>query len=90
MNHGIDLELVSDLKRREDAHFVDKHPKSLALGERGRTTMPLGVPTVVDGLPLRSPSAVRPLHHPEWPPWGLERRGLYRYPDPAFDEPGFI
>jgi glutamate-1-semialdehyde 2,1-aminomutase len=44
MNHGIDLELVSDLKRREDAHFVDTHPKSLALGERARTTMPLGVP----------------------------------------------
>jgi len=44
MDHGVDLDRVSDLKRREDARFVDKHPRSLALRERARTTMPLGVP----------------------------------------------
>jgi glutamate-1-semialdehyde aminotransferase len=44
MGHGIDLDRVSDLKRREDARFMDKHPRSLALRERARTTMPLGVP----------------------------------------------
>ncbi len=44
MDHGIDLERISDLRRREDARFVDKHPRSLALRERARTTMPLGVP----------------------------------------------
>jgi glutamate-1-semialdehyde aminotransferase len=44
MDHGIDLDRVSDLKRREDARFMDKHPRSLALRERARTTMPLGVP----------------------------------------------
>jgi glutamate-1-semialdehyde 2,1-aminomutase len=44
MDQGIDLDRVSNLKRQEDARFVDEHPKSLALRERARTTMPLGVP----------------------------------------------
>lgn len=35
MDLGIDLVLVSDLTRREDARFVDTHPGSLALRDAG-------------------------------------------------------
>ena len=41
---GIDLELVARLKEREDARFVAERPKSQALLERGRASMPNGVP----------------------------------------------
>lgn len=44
MDHGVDLDRVLALKRREDEGFVSTHPRSLELREQGRRTMPLGVP----------------------------------------------
>lgn len=41
---GIDLRLVEELKQREDAAFVEARPRSAALLERARRSMPLGVP----------------------------------------------
>jgi len=44
MDHGVDLDRVLELKRRENSRFASTHPRSLALRERARRTMPLGVP----------------------------------------------
>jgi glutamate-1-semialdehyde aminotransferase len=41
---GIDLRRVEELKQREDAAFVEARPRSAALLERARRSMPLGVP----------------------------------------------
>ncbi|MGZ4126472.1 MAG: aminotransferase class III-fold pyridoxal phosphate-dependent enzyme [Actinomycetota bacterium] len=41
---GVDAGRVRELKEREDRAFVDAHPKSIALLERGRASMPNGVP----------------------------------------------
>ena len=41
---GFDLDALATLKRREDERFVDERPQSLALLERARRSMPLGVP----------------------------------------------
>jgi glutamate-1-semialdehyde 2,1-aminomutase len=41
---GVDAARVRELKAREDRRFVDGHPKSIALLERGRASMPNGVP----------------------------------------------
>jgi glutamate-1-semialdehyde 2,1-aminomutase len=40
----VDRELVRELKNREDATFRERHPRSIALRERGRASMPNGVP----------------------------------------------
>jgi glutamate-1-semialdehyde 2,1-aminomutase len=40
----VDLDRVAQLKRREDSAFVDARPRSLALLDRARGSMPLGVP----------------------------------------------
>ena len=40
----VDRRLVKALKDREDATFRARHPKSIALLERGRASMPNGVP----------------------------------------------
>ena len=44
MDHGVDLDRVLALKRREDERFASTHPRSLELRGRARRTMPLGVP----------------------------------------------
>jgi glutamate-1-semialdehyde 2,1-aminomutase len=44
MDHGIDLDRVRTLKRREDLLFASTHPRSAELRVRARRTMPLGVP----------------------------------------------
>jgi glutamate-1-semialdehyde 2,1-aminomutase len=44
MDHVVDLDRVSELRRREDARFMGEHPRSLELRARARATMPLGVP----------------------------------------------
>ena len=41
---GIDAERVRELKTREDARFIAEHPRSIELIERGRRSMPHGVP----------------------------------------------
>ncbi|HEX6844457.1 MAG TPA: aminotransferase class III-fold pyridoxal phosphate-dependent enzyme [Actinomycetota bacterium] len=43
---GIDLARVATLKAAEDERFAADHPRSLALLERGRASMPRGVPLV--------------------------------------------
>ena len=40
----VDLDRVAQLKRREDSAFFDARPRSLALLDRARGSMPLGVP----------------------------------------------
>jgi glutamate-1-semialdehyde 2,1-aminomutase len=40
----VDRALVRELKNREDAVFRERHPRSIALRERGRASMPNGVP----------------------------------------------
>lgn len=40
----IDLRRVEELKQREDAAFIEARPRSAALLERARRSMPLGVP----------------------------------------------
>jgi glutamate-1-semialdehyde 2,1-aminomutase len=40
----VDHDLVRELKSREDAIFRDRHPRSIALRERGRASMPNGIP----------------------------------------------
>ena len=40
----VDPRLVRELKNAEDARFRDEHPRSLALAERARLSMPNGVP----------------------------------------------
>jgi glutamate-1-semialdehyde 2,1-aminomutase len=40
----VDRALVRELKNREDAIFRERHPRSIALRERGRASMPNGVP----------------------------------------------
>jgi glutamate-1-semialdehyde aminotransferase len=40
----VDLARVAQLKQREDAAFLEARPRSLALLERARRSMPLGVP----------------------------------------------
>lgn len=40
----VDLDRVAQLKRREDAAFFDARPRSRALLDRARGSMPLGVP----------------------------------------------
>ncbi len=42
--HGIDRARIRSLKDREDRRFVDEHPRSVALLERARGSMPNGVP----------------------------------------------
>jgi glutamate-1-semialdehyde aminotransferase len=44
VDHRVDLDRVLALKRREDERFASTHPRSVALRERARKTMPLGVP----------------------------------------------
>lgn len=44
MESRIDLKHVGALKEREDAAFVAARPRSAALLERARRSMPLGVP----------------------------------------------
>jgi glutamate-1-semialdehyde 2,1-aminomutase len=41
---GFDLDALAALKSREDRRFVGDRPQSLALRERARRSMPLGVP----------------------------------------------
>ncbi|MEM7222401.1 MAG: aminotransferase class III-fold pyridoxal phosphate-dependent enzyme [Pseudomonadota bacterium] len=40
----IDPERIAELRACEDARFIEQHPRSMALLERGRATMPAGVP----------------------------------------------
>jgi glutamate-1-semialdehyde 2,1-aminomutase len=40
----VDLGRVAELKQREDAAFLDARPRSLALLNQARRSMPLGVP----------------------------------------------
>lgn len=40
----VDLDRVAHLRHREDAAFLDARPRSLALLDRARRSMPLGVP----------------------------------------------
>ncbi|HEX2756036.1 MAG TPA: transaminase [Candidatus Limnocylindrales bacterium] len=40
----VDRALVRELKNHEDAVFRERHPRSIALRERGRASMPNGVP----------------------------------------------
>ena len=42
--HGIDRERIRSLKDREDARFVDEHPRSAGLRDRAAGSMPNGVP----------------------------------------------
>jgi glutamate-1-semialdehyde 2,1-aminomutase len=42
--HGIDRERIRSLKAREDGSFAEQHPRSVALLERARGSMPNGVP----------------------------------------------
>jgi glutamate-1-semialdehyde 2,1-aminomutase len=44
MDHGVDLDRVLAMKRREDERFASTHLRSVELRERARKTMPLGVP----------------------------------------------
>jgi glutamate-1-semialdehyde 2,1-aminomutase len=41
---GVDPARVRELKDREDRRFAEAHPRSIALLERGRASMPNGVP----------------------------------------------
>jgi glutamate-1-semialdehyde 2,1-aminomutase len=41
---GVEAARVRELKEREDRRFLDAHPRSVALLERGRASMPNGVP----------------------------------------------
>lgn len=41
---GIDRERVAVLREAENARFVAERPRSLALHERARSSMPRGVP----------------------------------------------
>lgn len=45
----IDLERIEKLKLEEDARFLKARPRSMALLERGRRSMPAGGPHVLDG-----------------------------------------
>ncbi len=60
----VDRRLVKSLKDREDARFLAEHPRSAALLERGRASMPNGVPMAWH---------VGSYHHV--PPWVAEGRG---------------
>jgi glutamate-1-semialdehyde 2,1-aminomutase len=60
----LDRTLVRELKDREDARFLAEHPRSAALLERGRASMPNGVPMAW---------LVGSYHH--LPPWVAEGRG---------------
>ena len=60
----VDRRLVKALKDREDARFAAEHPRSRALLERGRASMPNGVPMAW---------LVGSYHH--LPPWVAEGRG---------------
>jgi glutamate-1-semialdehyde 2,1-aminomutase len=44
VDHGMDPERVQRMLDRERSRFVDQHPRSMALVERGRAVMPNGVP----------------------------------------------
>lgn len=60
----VDHALVRELKNREDAVFRDRHPRSIALRDRGRRSMPNGVP-----MAWHSSS-----YH-DFAPWAAEGRG---------------
>jgi glutamate-1-semialdehyde 2,1-aminomutase len=60
----VDRRLVKELKDREDARFHAEHPRSVALLDRGRASMPNGVPMAW----LRGS-----YHHV--PPWVAEGKG---------------
>jgi hypothetical protein len=60
----VDRRLVKELKDREDARFRARHPKSIALLERGRASMPNGVPMAW---------LYGSYHHV--PPWVVEGKG---------------
>ncbi len=55
---------IKELKDREDARFLAEHPRSAALLQRGRASMPNGVPMAW---------LVGSYHH--LPPWVVEGRG---------------
>jgi len=42
--HGYDPERLAEIKRREDARFVEMHPRSIELWTRAKASMPNGVP----------------------------------------------
>jgi len=42
--HGYDPERLAEIKRREDARFVETHPRSIELWTRAKASMPNGVP----------------------------------------------
>src|SRR5262245_14686934 len=44
MPHTLDQDRVRSLKEREDQHFHEQHPKSIALRQRATAVMPNGVP----------------------------------------------
>ena len=44
MDHGVNPDRVSWLRREEEARFTESHPRSLELLVRARQSMPLGVP----------------------------------------------
>ena len=52
----IDRDRLEALEARENARFVAERPKSMALLERARRSMPRGVPDGLDGRPLRAPA----------------------------------
>jgi len=60
----LDRARIKELKDREDARFLADHPRSAALLERGRASMPNGVPMAW---------LVGSYHHV--PPWVAEGRG---------------
>ena len=60
----VDPALVKVLKDREDARFLETHPRSAALRERGLKVMPNGVPM----------SWFRGSYH-HVPPWVVEGKG---------------
>ena len=42
--HGYDPDRLAEIKRREDARFVETHPRSIELWTRAQASMPNGVP----------------------------------------------
>jgi hypothetical protein len=61
---SVDRRLVRELKNREDARFLEAHPKCAELLQRGRRVMPNGVPMAWH---------VGSYHH--LPLWVVEGRG---------------